>query len=165
MYLLFDLTTNQQLLREKILVDSVVHGFEARKNKTNCFIFICRNTCLNLSEGQINNEKDDSSYMIVVFGQRTFSIIQWSSNIVSQFHKEICVNLKFFFSSSASLNNNHIPQTQLSFLDYKCFDCSSRSFISSNRYRFRRFLVCNLIYYSLVFNSSIWYSIKSNISL
>ncbi|CAF3789489.1 unnamed protein product [Adineta steineri] len=53
--LAFDLTTNQQLLQEKILIDSVVHGFEAR---------------------QIIN---DSSYIIVVFGQRTFSIIQWSS--------------------------------------------------------------------------------------
>jgi len=29
--LAFDLTTNQQLLQEKILVESVVHGFEARK--------------------------------------------------------------------------------------------------------------------------------------
>ncbi|CAF2397351.1 unnamed protein product [Rotaria sp. Silwood2] len=56
--LAFDLTTNQQLLQEKILVDSIVHGFEAR---------------------QITKETDDSSYIIVVFGQRTFSIIQWSS--------------------------------------------------------------------------------------
>jgi hypothetical protein len=31
--LAFDLTTNEQLLQEKILVDSVVHGFEARKDK------------------------------------------------------------------------------------------------------------------------------------
>ncbi len=60
--LVFDLTTNQQLLQEKILVDSVVHGFEAR--------------------GLIT---DESSYVIVVFGQRTFSIIQWSStSYVSQ---------------------------------------------------------------------------------
>ncbi|CAM4805432.1 unnamed protein product [Rotaria magnacalcarata] len=56
--LAFDLTTNQQLLQKKILVDSIVHGFETR---------------------QITKENDDSSYVIVVFGQRTFSIIQWSS--------------------------------------------------------------------------------------
>ncbi|CAF5151406.1 unnamed protein product, partial [Rotaria magnacalcarata] len=36
--LAFDLTTNQQLLQKKILVDSIVHGFETRKNTTIYFI-------------------------------------------------------------------------------------------------------------------------------
>ncbi|UJR27340.1 hypothetical protein I4U23_008633 [Adineta vaga] len=54
----YDLTTNQQLLQEKILINSVVHGFETR---------------------QIIKETNDISYLIVVYGQRTFSIIEWSS--------------------------------------------------------------------------------------
>ncbi|CAF0757992.1 unnamed protein product [Adineta ricciae] len=54
----FDLTTNQQLLQEKILIDSIVHGFEIR---------------------EIIRETNDISYIVVVFGQRTFSIIEWSS--------------------------------------------------------------------------------------
>jgi hypothetical protein len=41
----FDLTTNQQLLQERILVDSVVHGFEARENRKSGWFFI-RDICL-----------------------------------------------------------------------------------------------------------------------
>jgi hypothetical protein len=32
-----------------------------------------------LNKGQLIKETDDSSYIIVVFGQRTFSIIEWTS--------------------------------------------------------------------------------------